>query len=70
MKRVMAMVRSAKNQFIKKIKKQTSDKQSKLLNVEMLKNAATVIFRVMQRKSVLEEVKALGSATHNCNGVN
>ena len=36
MKRVMAMVILAKNQQIKKIKKQTSDEQSKLLNVEML----------------------------------
>ena len=30
------MVILAKNQWIKKIKKQKSDKQSKLLNVEML----------------------------------
>ena len=36
MKRVMAMVILAKNQRIKKIKKQTSGEQSKLLNVEML----------------------------------
>ena len=41
-KRVMAMIILARNQRIKKIKKQTSDKQSKLLNVEMLENAATV----------------------------
>ena len=32
MKRVMAMIILAKNQWIKKIKKQTSDKQSKLIN--------------------------------------
>ena len=70
MKRVMVMVILAKNQQIKKIKKQTSDKQSKLLNVEMLENAATVIFRMIQRKSFLEEVKALSSGTHNFNGVN
>ena len=67
MKRVMAMIILAKNQWIKKIKKQTSDKQSKLL---MLENAATVIFRMIQRKSFLEEVKALSSSTHNSNGVN
>ena len=36
MKRVMAMVILTKNQRIQKIKKQTSDEQSKLLNVEML----------------------------------
>ena len=70
MKRVMAMIILAKNQWIKKIKKQTSDKQSKLLNVEMLENAATVIFRMIQRKSFLEEVKALSSRTHSSNGVN
>ena len=68
MKRVMAMVILAKNQWLKKIKKQTSDKQSKLLNVEMLENAATVIFRMIQRKSFLEEVKALSSDTHSSNG--
>ena len=28
-----------------------------LLNVEMLENAATVIFRMTQKKSFLEEVK-------------
>ena len=70
MKRVMAMVILAKSQWIKKIKKQTSDKKSKLLNVERLENAATVIFRMIQRKSFLEEVKALSSGTHNSNGVN
>ena len=70
MKRVMAMIISAKNQWIKEIKKQTSDKQSKLINVEMLENAATVIFRMIQMKSFLEEVKALSSSTHNPNGVN
>ena len=64
------MIIVAKNQWIKKIKKQTSDKQSKLINVEMLENAATVIFRMIQRKSFLEEVKALSSSTHNSNGVN
>ena len=58
MKRVIAMFILAKNQWIKKIKKQT-DKPSKLLNVEMLENAATVLFRMIQRKSFLEEVKAL-----------
>ena len=52
------MIILVKNQWIKKIKKQTLDKQSKLLNVEMLENAATVIFRIIQRKSFLEEVKA------------
>ena len=61
------MIILVKNQWIKKIKKQTSDKQSKLL---MLENAATVIFRMIQRKSFLEEVKALSSSTHNSNGVN
>ena len=69
MKRVMAMVILAKNQWIKKIKKET-DKPSKPLNVEILENAATVIFRMIQRKSFLEEVKALSSGTHNTNGVN
>ena len=70
MKRVMAMIILAKNQWIKKIKKETLDKKSKPLNVEMLGNAATVIFRMVQRKSFLEEVKALSSGTHNTNGVN
>ena len=69
MKRVMAMVILAKNQWIKKIKKET-DKPSKPLNVEILENAATVIFRIIQRKSFPEEVKALSSGTHNTNGVN
>ena len=42
----------------KNIKKQTSsDKQLKLLDVEMSENVATVIFRMIQRKSFLEEVK-------------
>ena len=36
MKRVMAIVILAKNQWIKKIKKETSDKPSKPLNVEIL----------------------------------
>ena len=70
MKRVMAMIILVINQWIKKNKKQTLDKQSKLLNVEMLENAATVIFRMIQRKSFSEEVKALNSSTHNSNGVN
>ena len=70
MKRVMAMITLPKNQWTKKIKKQTSDKQSELLNTEMLENAATVIFRMIQRKSFLEEVKALSSSTHSSNGVN
>ena len=70
MKRVMAIIILAKNQWIKKIKKEKSDKTSKPLNVEMLGNAATVIFRMVQRKSFLEEVKALSSGTHNTNGVN
>ena len=70
MKRVMAMVILAKNQWLNKIKKQTSDKQPNLINVEMLENAATVIFRMIQRNSFLEEVKALSSGTHNSNGVN
>ena len=61
MKRVMAMVILAKNQQIKKIKKQTSDEQSKLLNVDML---------MIQRKSFLEEVTVLSSGTHNSNEVN
>ena len=39
MKIVMAMVILAKNQWLKKIKKQTSDKQSNLINVDMLENA-------------------------------
>ena len=60
---VMAMVILATNQWIKKIKKQTSDKQSKLLNVAMLENAATVVFRMIQRKSFLEKVKELSSGT-------
>ena len=43
--------------FAKKIKKQASlDKQLKLLNVEISENVATVIFRMIQRKSFLEEV--------------
>ena len=54
MKRVMAMVILAKNQQIKKIEKQTSDEQSKLLNVEML---------MIQRKSFLKEVTVLSSGT-------
>ena len=66
----MVMVILAKNQQIKKIKKQTSDKQSKLLNVEMLENAATDIFRMIQGKLFLEEVKALNSGTHNSNVAN
>ena len=69
MKRVMAMVILAKNRRIKKIKKQTSDKPSKPVNVEILENAPTVIFRMIQRKSFPEEVKALSSGTHNTNGV-
>ena len=64
------MVILAKNQWLNKIKKQTSDKQPNLINVEMLENAATVIFRMIQRNSFLEEVKALSSGTHNSNGVN
>ena len=36
----------------------------------MLENTATVIFRMIQRKSFLEEVKAPSSSTHNSNGVN
>ena len=55
---------------IEKIKKQTLDNQSELLNVEMLENAVTVIFRMIQRKAFLEEVKALSFGTHNSNGVN
>ena len=35
-----------------------------------MENLATVIFRMIQRKSFLEEVKALSSGTHNTNGVN
>ena len=70
MNRVMAMVILAKNQWLNKIKKQTSDKQPNLINVEMLENAATVIFRMIERNSFLEEVKALSSGTHNSNGVN
>ena len=70
MKRVMAMVILAKNQWLKKIKKQTSDKQPNLLSIEMLENAATVVFRMIQRKSFLEEVEALSSGTHNSNGLN
>ena len=50
MKRVMAMVILAKNQWVKKIKKEASNKPSKPLNVEKLENAATVIFRMIQRK--------------------
>ena len=64
------MIILAKNQWIKKIKKEKSDTTSKPLNVEMLGNAATVIFRMVQRKSFLEEVKALSSGTHSTNGVN
>ena len=62
MKRVMAMVILAKNR--RKIKKQTSDKPSKPVNVEILENAPTVIFRMIQRKSFPEEVKALSSLVH------
>ena len=36
----------------------------------MLENAATVIFRMIQRKSFLEEVKVLSSGTHSSYGVN
>ena len=36
----------------------------------MLENAATVIFRMIQRKSFLEEVKAVSSGTCSSNGVN
>ena len=36
----------------------------------MLENAAAVIFRMIQSKSFLEEVKALSSSTQNYNGVN
>ena len=35
-----------------------------------MENAATVIFRVIQRKSFLVEVKALSSGTHSTNAVN
>ena len=70
MKIVMAMVILAKNQWIKKIKKETSDKPSKPLNVEIFENAATVMFRMTQRKAFPEEVKAPSSGTHNTNGVN
>ena len=35
------------------------DKPSKLLNVEMMENAVTVILRMIQRKSFLEEVQVL-----------
>ena len=64
------MVILTKNQWIKNIKQQTSDKPSKLVNVEMSENPVTVIFRMIQRKSFLEEFKALSSGTHNSNGVN
>ena len=47
-----------------------SDKQSKLLNVELSENAVTVIFRITKRKSFLDEVKELSSGTINSNGVN
>ena len=50
MKRVMTMVILAKNQWVKKIKKEASNKPSKPLNVEKLENAATVIFRMIQMK--------------------
>ena len=70
MKRVMAMVTLARNKRVKKIKKQTSDKQLRLLDVEMSENTATVIFRMIQRKSLLEQVKVLISGIHNSNGVN
>ena len=60
----------AKNQWIKKIKKETSDKPSKPLNVEILENAAANIFSMIQRKSFPEEVKTLSSGTHNTNRVN
>ena len=36
----------------------------------MLENTATVTFRMIQRKSFLEEIKALSSSTHNSNGLN
>ena len=36
----------------------------------MLENAATVILRMIQWKTFLEEVKAINSGTHNSNGVN
>ena len=57
---------SQKNSVYRRSKK----KPSKPLNVVILENAATVIFRMIQRKSFPEEVKALSSGTHNTNGVN
>ena len=56
---------SQKNSVYRRSKK----KPSKSLNVVILENAATVIFRMIQRKSFPEEVKALSSGTHNTNGV-
>ena len=54
----------------KENKKKTSDKLSKPLNVEIMENAAKIIFRMIQRKLFPEDVKALNSGTHNTNGVN
>ena len=53
----------------KEYQKETSDKQLSLPDVEILQKAATVIFRLIQGKSLLEQVKVLISGTRNSNGV-
>lgn len=47
MKKLMAMFILAKSKWINKIKKQTSDKQSRLLHVEILGNAAKLVFKLI-----------------------
>ena len=59
---------SQKKKF-KEYQKEASDKQLSLPDVEILQNAATVIFRLIQGKSLLEQVKVLISGTRNSNGV-
>ena len=46
MKKLMAIFILAKSKWINKIKKQTSDKQSRLL-LEILRNAAKLVFKLI-----------------------
>ena len=59
----------SQKQKCKEYQKETSDKQLSLPDVEILQKAATVIFRLIQGKSLLEQVKVLISGTRNSNGV-
>ena len=59
----------SQKQKCKEYQKEASDKQLSLPDVEILQNAATVIFRLIQGKSLLEQVKVLISGTRNSNGV-